>query len=92
MTNLEYYSWENLIFTQYLLGNHVVTECLYHSKHSKENIRLVSFITENDDRKINEKKIKWLLNEIDPSSLTKVVNNPQDYKHIKKFKGVLSVG
>ena len=87
MTNLEYYNWKNLEFKSYALDDdYVVVRCKYLTKHSREDIVLISFVVENDKDKINARKIKWLLEEIDPETITRSVDNMEDYKHIKHKK------
>ena len=84
MTNIEYYSLKNLEFKIYDLDDdYVVIKCLYKMKHSIQNLILASFVSENDEKKINERKIKWLLKEINPELYNDLVDNQSEYRHLK---------
>ena len=87
MTNLEYYSWKNLDFKVYDLDeDYVVVKCLYKMKHSKEEFVLISFVSENDEQKINERKVKWLLSEFNPEGYNELVDNSDEYRHLRTPK------
>lgn len=57
--------------------------CIYYNpKHSSEPIKIKSDVVFNDN--VEEYKLKWWLSDYNNVNFSCLVDNPEDYKHIKR--------
>ena len=85
MNNLEYYKIDNLNFVVNTLNDdHSFLRIEYIPKHSKENIILKSMVVRNEN--ILQSKITWAFEELDQYDYSRIVDDPENYKHMAKAK------
>lgn len=83
MNNLNYYGLERLKFDVYKLNEEFAAlKISYKPKHLKESIILKSMMCYTNE--VINNKILWLFEDYKEPMYTDLVNNPEDYKHIKR--------
>ena len=87
MTNLEYYSWNNIEIVEYDVSDGIICcKFIYKGKHLRKNdeIILKSFMCHID--KLNEMKAKWLLEEIKLDEFNELLTKEdrRNHKHYVK--------